>query len=64
MCGDAPTYRPKGVRHIKTAKQFLDATEKICRNSPIADETDWHLVCSHIEKYKPDLAAGIKAFLF
>lgn len=64
MGGDAPTYRPKGIRHIKTAKQFLDAIESLCGETLLIDSIDWEKVCVEIGKYSLFLADEIKELVF
>lgn len=64
MRGDAPTYRPKGVRHIKTGKQFVDAVTEVCVGSSLVDKIDWESVCEEIRKRRPDLASELEDFVF
>lgn len=48
MRGDALTYRPKGVRGIRTAQQFLDGVSKVAETTSLADHIDYERVCAVI----------------
>jgi hypothetical protein len=54
--GDAPTYRPKGARGIRTAQQFLDGVSKATEMSSLADHIDYEQVCAALASSCPKLA--------
>src|SRR6516225_5616434 len=54
--GDAPTYRPKGARGIRTAPQFLDGVSKATEMSSLADHIDYEQVCAALASSCPKLA--------
>jgi hypothetical protein len=54
--GDAPTYRPKGARGIRTALQFMDGVSKATEMSSLADHIDYEQVCAALAPSRPKLA--------
>lgn len=61
LAGDYPTYKPKGVRGIRTAQQFLDGVGVVCAITSSADHIDYDHVCSIVAEHRPNLAADLLA---
>jgi hypothetical protein len=59
MRGDAPTYRPKGVRGIRTAKQFLDGVREATEITSLGEHIDYEHICAAIAPYHPQLAVDL-----
>jgi hypothetical protein len=57
--GDAQTYKPKGVRGIRSVKQFIDGIDKVCANTSLADHIDYYHVGTMLAEYRPKLAADL-----
>ena len=58
--GDARTHKPKGVRGIRSAKQFIDGIDQVCANTSLADHIDYYRVCTILAEHRATLAANLR----